>query len=324
MVVVLHVAATNFGAFGNQWWASNFYDSLTRSCVPVFLMISGVLLLDKHETLSVFFRKRFARVLPPLLFWSLFYMAWNAWQGRGYGAWPGWMERLARGPVAFHLWYLYAIVGIYLFVPFLRHIWSASKPGERKAYLAFWALVSGWPTIRAALGIDADVLRTYSLGPFFGLAGYLFLGAYVCEAYRRQTDKERYWRLSLVLFLVFGALTMAATYIYSRRSGTPQTLFYDYLSPFVVASSVCAFNVLYGAGARIAAYSGALRKVSACTLGIYCVHVFVLHRVEAASRQLGSAVSSWWAIPAMASCVFGLSLAVILLLRKFKPFTMVT
>src|SRR3546814_10576210 len=82
MVVVLHVAAMNFGVFDNQWWASNFYDSLTRSCVPVFLMISGVLLLGKQETLAVFFRKRFARILPPLLFWSLFYMSWNTWRGR--------------------------------------------------------------------------------------------------------------------------------------------------------------------------------------------------------------------------------------------------
>src|SRR3546814_5311212 len=57
MVVVLHVAAMNFGVFDHQWWASNFYDSLTRSCVPVFLMISGVLLLGKQETLAVFFRK---------------------------------------------------------------------------------------------------------------------------------------------------------------------------------------------------------------------------------------------------------------------------
>src|SRR3546814_9638813 len=173
MVVVLHVAAMNFGVFDNQWWASNFYDSLTRSCVPVFLMISGVLLLGKQETLAVFFRKRFSRILPPLLFWSLFYMSWNTWRGEDYGAWLGWLRQLASGPVPFHLWYLYAIVGIYLFVPFLRRIWSASRQEERKAYLVLWALASAWPTVPAVSGIDVDVLGTYDMGSFFGLAGYL-------------------------------------------------------------------------------------------------------------------------------------------------------
>src|SRR3546814_13654277 len=97
MVVVWHVAAMKFGVFDNQWWASNFDDSLTRSCVPVFLMISGVLLLGKQETLAVFFRKRFARILPPLLFWSLFYMSWNTWRGEDYGAWLGRSEERRVG-----------------------------------------------------------------------------------------------------------------------------------------------------------------------------------------------------------------------------------
>src|SRR3546814_2240779 len=85
MVVILHVAATRFGTFDDQWWASNFYDSLARSCVPLFLMITGVLLLGKQESLPAFLSKRFARILPPLLFWSLFYMTWNTLKGEQYG-----------------------------------------------------------------------------------------------------------------------------------------------------------------------------------------------------------------------------------------------
>src|SRR3546814_13953960 len=118
-------------------------------------------------------------------------MSWNTWRGEDYGAWLGWLRQLASGPVAFHLWYLYAIVGIYLFVPFLRRIWSASRQEERKAYLVLWALASAWPTVQAVSGIDVAVLGTYDLGSFFGLAGSLFLGAYVPEAYPRQADQRR-------------------------------------------------------------------------------------------------------------------------------------
>src|SRR3546814_9769770 len=75
-----------------------------------------------------------ARILPPLLFWSLFYMTWNTLKGEQYGPWYDWLRTLAQGPVVFHLWYLYAIVGIYLFVPFLRAIWNAAQPTEKIAY----------------------------------------------------------------------------------------------------------------------------------------------------------------------------------------------
>lgn len=324
MVVILHVAATNFHAFDDRWWASNFYDSACRACVPLFLMISGALLLDRREALPMFLKKRFLRVVPPLLFWSLFYMAWNDWQGRQYGPWQQWLEELARGPVVFHLWYLYAVLGIYLFVPFLRAIWHASQALEKKAYLALWALVSSWPTLRAAWGVDIDVLSTYRLGAFFGLSGYLFLGAWLHEAYQGVRDERRYLVCNVLLFALLSLAIMVATYLRSRQTGGPDPLFYDYLSPLVMAASVCAFNTLYGLGMRVKRYARPLRQVSACTLGVYCVHIFVLRRFESATGLQGADVSSWWAIPFTAACVFAAALAAVMLLRKAWIFRLVT
>src|SRR5690554_6570471 len=176
MVVLLHVAAVEFHEFDDRWWASNFYDSFTRACVPIFLMITGVLLLNRQEDLPAFFRKRYRRILPPLLFWSLFYLGWYSWQGEDYGGLWGGIRSMLHGPVAFHLWYLYAIVGIYLFVPFLRHIWQSCSRAEQHLYLVLWAAVSAWPIVGRLLGTDVDILNTYELGAFFGLLGYLFLG----------------------------------------------------------------------------------------------------------------------------------------------------
>jgi len=311
MVVILHVAAIDFHAFDEKWWASNFYDSASRACVPVF------------------FKKRFLRVVPPLLFWSLFYMAWNDWQGREYGPWSQWLEDMARGPVVFHLWYLYAVLGIYLFVPFLRAIWHASQASEKKAYLALWALVSAWPTLRAALGVDADVLHTYRLGSFFGLSGYLFLGAWLHEVYqgvlyKGVRDERRYLWWSAALFALLSLAIMAVTYFRSRQTGGADPLFYDYLSPLVMAESVFAFNALYGLGMRASRCARPLQRVSACTLGVYCLHIFVLRRFEEITGLKDAGVSPWWAIPFTAACVFSAALAAVMLLRKARIFRLVT
>lgn len=81
-VVLLHVSSRviTWSELGsNDWWYANLYDSLVRWCVPVFVMISGALLLapEKAEPLGVFYKKRASRILSPLVFWSLFYMLWD-------------------------------------------------------------------------------------------------------------------------------------------------------------------------------------------------------------------------------------------------------
>ena len=52
-VMVLHVGAqnwygTNVSSF--EWQTFNFFHSVTRFAVPIFVMISGALFLNKRET----------------------------------------------------------------------------------------------------------------------------------------------------------------------------------------------------------------------------------------------------------------------------------
>ena len=80
-VIVIHVAAdviTEWGAVPQGWWwTTHLYDSLVRGCVPVFIMVSGALLLPSQETLAEFFRKRFHRVMIPFLVWTVIYLLWK-------------------------------------------------------------------------------------------------------------------------------------------------------------------------------------------------------------------------------------------------------
>lgn len=46
-------------------------DTFIYSGVPLFIMLSGSLLLTKEESLSVFFIKRIRRILLPFFLWSM-------------------------------------------------------------------------------------------------------------------------------------------------------------------------------------------------------------------------------------------------------------
>ena len=71
-VIMLHVSSPIVVNYSNNslssWFVSNFFDSLSRFCVPVFVMISGALLLGKSEDIVVFLQKRVKRILVTFLF----------------------------------------------------------------------------------------------------------------------------------------------------------------------------------------------------------------------------------------------------------------
>src|SRR5680860_1375453 len=63
-----------------SWSFVTFYQSIAVTTgVPLFLMLTGALLLEptKTESLTVFFRKRWVRIGLPLMFWGTIYLVWD-------------------------------------------------------------------------------------------------------------------------------------------------------------------------------------------------------------------------------------------------------
>ena len=56
----------------NSFWGA-FIGSMMRPCVPLFAMMTGLLLLPVRESASQFYRRRIPRVLFPMLIWSAIY-----------------------------------------------------------------------------------------------------------------------------------------------------------------------------------------------------------------------------------------------------------
>ncbi|MBI6634011.1 acyltransferase family protein [Pseudomonas paralactis] len=319
MVVFLHVSAAGIGVFDENWMYSNIYDSFVRSCVPIFLMISGALLLCRKQSALDFYKKRFLRIFPPLLFWSIFYVSWKASMGVGYGGVLASVGAIFKGPVYYHLWYLYALVGIYLFVPFMSKIYMGSSGVDKKLYISIWFVVACiMPTVLYFYPEFGDLFSVYGLSSFVGLAGYVFLGAYVFDSFTVQQAPVSI-KVESMIFVACGILTAAFTHGLSISDGSPNQFFYSYLSPVVVFGSVSAFKLLVVFGSRMSACSKILNTLSGCTLGIYCIHVFVMNRFSLVYGPVIEGQSLIWVIPALSVSIFLLSLIPIYVLRMFRP-----
>ncbi|WP_258911416.1 acyltransferase [Pseudomonas putida] len=318
MVVLLHIASAGAIQLDDNWMSSNIYNSLVRSCVPLFLMLSGALLLNRTDSAITFYQKRFLRILPPLLFWSVFYALWRDTMGAGYGSFWQATVAMLHGPVYYHLWYLYAIIGIYLFMPFMAKVYQNCGPQEKRVFLGLWLVISCLlPTAAPFSPALASMAHTYELFSFMGFAGYAFLGAYVYEQIQ-QHGPGNPW-VNLGGFAITGALTAAATHTLSMQQGEPSQIFYSYVSPLVVLAGIFAFRLLLALGGRLVRHSKLLAELSGCTLGLYCLHVFVMNRASIFYGPLIEGHSLAWLIPVLAVAVFVLTLLPIYLIRLLKP-----
>ena len=77
-VIVIHVSAgwlESLPVGTADWHALNLWNSLTRWAVPVFVMCSGMFLLDPKKSLSLptLFFRYFLRLVTALLFWGVAY-----------------------------------------------------------------------------------------------------------------------------------------------------------------------------------------------------------------------------------------------------------
>ncbi len=124
-VVIVHTdSAPNDAlvALGNHTWlVTDVVEVLFRWCVPVFVMVSGMLLLQSRTAEAPplsFYRRRAARVAIPLICWTVFYRFFAAWTGT-HANFEENVQAVYGGVPYFHLYFLYVIAGLYLIAPYL-------------------------------------------------------------------------------------------------------------------------------------------------------------------------------------------------------------
>lgn len=78
MVICIHCSDpfnVSPGARSNpdyNFWGS-LYGAFLRPCVPLFVMLTGMLLLPVQQDTGLFYRKRMLRIIVPFLIWSVVY-----------------------------------------------------------------------------------------------------------------------------------------------------------------------------------------------------------------------------------------------------------
>ncbi len=285
LVILLHAATESYVPVDlmapqevTRWWTVNIYDSIARPAVPLFIMLSGALLLQPaklEEPLRGFFKKRLARIGLPFVFWGVAYFAWRFFANREALSGESILQGIFTGPYI-HFWFLYLIAGLYLITPLLRVIVAYAEWKTMRYFLVLWF-------IGTVITPFFDLFGGFSLsGGIFimtGWMGYFLLGPYLLKI------RPRSWVLHLLLFSGY-VWTILGTYIVTGTIGERfSQFFYDATSVSVIAASVALFMLLANFRAnkienRFPRANRLLRQISQNTLPIYLLHVMVIESLQ--------------------------------------------
>lgn len=301
-----------------NWWTVDVYGAIGYLGVPLFIILSGVLLLDPakvNEPLSIFFKKRFARIGIPMIFWTLAYFAY-AYYIRGNTLTPeNTFGGLLSGSYG-HLWFLYLLIGLYSITPVLRVIIKYLDRHKFTYFLLIW--FGGTVFVPFMKVFLPNVSYNPVMFVFTGWTGCFVLGVYLAKT------KVRPWILSLLVIagLLIAIIGDGVAPLFRGPQATG--FFHDYLSFNIIIASAALFLLLTAIPAsRIqngnATVNRSINWVGKNTLGIYLVHLMVLEALE--SGYLGfqlnmNSVSPIVEIPLLAIITLVLTSLIVFALKK--------
>lgn len=280
-VVMIHVSMsfTDATYFSVDFWIGNVLESVSRVGVPLFVMISGALLLDERHYFSE--KKNVSRILKMAGFyfsWSLFYCillaSFSIMKGNGVPKFRDLMAQFVKG--YYHLWFIYLIIGIYIILPFLR-LWVNKKNSNmvfRFICIAFvyYFFVSYCFQILDAFGVDIEMAQTalplFNLQYFGGYTAYFILGWYL-----HNFEIPKKWRRLIYCVGMAGlAFTIYMTFFCYVKTGNNQ-LFYNNFGLNIFVQSVAIYVLIY----HLVEKDGTKEYkfcifISKYSLGIYAIH----------------------------------------------------
>jgi len=152
----------NFGEY--NWKVLFFYNSFARHCVPLFMMISGLLFLNPSKVipLKTLYSKYVYRIFISLVFWTLYYNIINEYVVNVHridfhftkNEIERCIKRIILGQNSGHLWYLYFCIGIYMVTPLYKCL------TEKREIAWYITLLS--VSISQVIPSLTNLLRTYT------------------------------------------------------------------------------------------------------------------------------------------------------------------
>jgi len=297
----------------NRFWVA-FYDGfVSRTCVPLFMVMSAFLLvpMNKDQTLLTFYKRRFTKILPPMLIFMLLYtfmpLLWG--QMEWEQSWADFKMIPFNFPsMAGHLWFMYPLISLYLIIPVVSPWLEKASAKDERVFIYIFLLSTTVPWL--VRFVNPEIWGNCFWNPYFGMLYYCsgYLGYLVIAHYIRfHMDWSRSKRMAVgaVCFLLGAGFTGWSFWHVGVPGKIIETPMLEWSWEFCTPNVVCAtFGVflMFTCIERPAAPKW-ITGISKLTFGMYLMHMFFLSNIAPIfvnGDQANPLIPVWLAIPCIA------------------------
>lgn len=268
----------------DRLWVS-LYDGFSRMSVPLFIIVSAFLLvpMKKEQTTWEFYKKRFGKIFPPFLVFTVLYctlpLLWGQLDATAS------LNDLTRIPLNFpslagHFWFMFPLFGLYLFIPVISPWIRNVSAKEERFFILLFLISTCIPYLNRWFGEvwgQCFWNEYHMLWYFSGYLGYLVLAHYI-RVHLTWDNRKR--------LIVGGALTVigaAATILSYYVQAIPGVVLET--PKLEIGWAFCTINVVCLTAGAFLMFSCVKQKeapkiiteLSKLSYGMFLMHIFWLH-----------------------------------------------
>lgn len=244
------------------------FSEFVRYGVPVFLMLSGALLLNRDIEITSFLKRKVPRIVYPFLFYFIIFFAISLLTNIEFPY-----------TILTYNWYFWMILGVYLSVPIINKFIQHASESEIKYFLVVFLLAATFYQITLCFGIQ----HYFDLNFFVAPIGYLVLGYYLSIKDFKMDSRK------LIALMVF--IFLATTFLKMLEAGAvlPKNSILDFtatqsgilsswvdMSIFEILQAGSLFVLLKNLNLHLGTLNKAIVSISNVSYGMYLCNSLVM------------------------------------------------
>lgn len=288
-VIFNHTGRNGFFLFSDmepenpRFWIYLFFSVFCKFAVPLFLAISGAILLDRpDEKLRDIWHNRIFKIALILLFYSLAYYIYNTIvAGKTFNP-VEFVVNLYSSGVQGHLWYLYLYIAYLVVLPFLRAMVKNLK--NRYFYYMFFVAVffNGIiPSLEYLVLKDSVTINESLKVAWLANSAVLYpcLGYFLQHRIDRKHAKMMLpwtWAAAVAGNLTSGFVTYYKGMVTGVLREHDSQDFFDDFAFFTCAAMFLTIRLIFENNRSIPEkWKKLIISMGGCTFGIYLIHMWV-------------------------------------------------
>jgi len=333
-IVICHVANLWNGTPHSSlnWIVHYFFNILGRYGVPVFLMLSGALLLNKDYAIYDFIKRRFPRILKPFIFWMAIAIVFGIITQDKFSIFSSLLTTIIYITKTFlaNRWYVWMILGVYLVMPIINDFVKNRGLKGVEYFLSLLVITSILYSISLYFHFPLPYL---DLSIFVGPLAYVFLGYYI---HKKEFNYAPGKLVILGLSMFAFAVSVKTFLVYIGHFDLSMFFYHSYLSQTFIETDIFAFiqaagiflmfkylndTNIKGTTMKISTFlkEGVIGRLtislSRCSYGIYLNHYIFIGLISLLSLNLLKHSALQW-IPLLVISILLVSWVLILILDK--------